>query len=155
MAKKKQKKHEQKSKKKKAQNKVKSCIKESTRLDELRETYYIAKVKDNFEYIRAVEFESHSDWLWYMHGISDEDSQNLILGYIRNKSIVLFTGSDKHKVDKKYITVEDIMQLRDICRDKLGLGNYKVYNGIRYDTEKCRYEALGTIIDFDIRKTGE
>ena len=118
----------------------------------MRDVYYIAKIKDQFEISKAIDFDTHYNWLWYMYGIVNDEAYKLILGYIKDKKIVLFTGEEKGRIDRSILGVEDVMKLRKICKNKFGLGNYKIYNGIKYNEEKNRYDALGTIIDFDIRQ---
>ena len=104
------------------------------------------------EISKAIDFDTHYNWLWYMYGIVNDEAYKLILGYIKDKKIVLFTGEEKGRIDRSILGVEDVMKLRKICKNKFGLGNYKIYNGIKYNEEKNRYDALGTIIDFDIRQ---
>ena len=84
--------------------------------------------------------------------MDEELIHNQILGFIKDKNIVLFTGRNRDKVARKEITFENIMELHNICRDNIGIGNYKIYNGITTDKNTGKYTCIGTLLDFDVRK---
>ena len=150
------KKKEQKKKKEKEKVSKKQLRKQNKIIEpmvnEAQDLYFLAKIDGSFLVAKATQYRDHAEWLRYKFGIDEEIIKNQILGYIKGKKIVIFNGKDRTAINRKDITFENVVELHNICRDNIGIGNYKIYNGIRTDKETGKSNYIGTILDFDVRK---
>lgn len=139
-------KKKQSKKKAKKLNESKSKVKKN----EIKVEYLLAKVDNAYKFVRTEIYNNYKEWLYNTSGI--RDISNLILGRIKGKETVLFIGENGDKVDSSRLTPDGFKQLHNFCRDYIGVGNYKVYNGVELDKETGRERYIGTIMDFDVRK---
>lgn len=117
-------------------------------------TFLLAKTNDNF--IITSKYGSHYDWLKNEKNLGKETVDSMTLGILRvndtKKEIVLFMGEDRRRVSRLVLQPNVILNLHNICRDNIGVGNYKIYNGLKIDKETGKEIYMGTIMDFDVRK---
>lgn len=140
-----------KSKKEKAEVKVKSPKKE--KVIKVKR-FLIAKIND--EFIITNKYDSHYDWLRAEKNLGRDTVNDMVLGKLkvtdRDKEIVLFTGEDKKRINRTMMQPNIILNLHNTCRDNVGVGNYKVYNGLKIDSETGKEIYISSILDFDVRK---
>lgn len=132
----------------KAQSKTKS--KNETRVQE----YLLAKIDDNF--IITNKYHSHYEWLHNEKHMNNTDIDGLVVGKLKikdkDREIVLYTCESKGKMNRSLLKPNVVMNLHNICRDNVGVGNYKIYNGIKIDKETGKEVYMSSIMDFDVRK---
>lgn len=148
-----------KKKKLKKQNKREERLKRSKEANEKATelehgSFRAIALKDNVWYEEVHPKRELYNWLEihserYVSNIKlDEQS---IAGYILDKEICLFCDRKDNRINRKCLSVENIMELHNLCRDKLGTGYYKIYNGYRVNG-LGEIEHVSSIMGFDVRK---
>lgn len=150
--------------KKSKENKVKKSKKDKTEVTkgikkkEIAKTrkFLLAKINDEFIITDTNKYGSHYEWLNVEKNIGVNTVDSMVLGILKVKEkgreIVLFTGEDKKRVNRTILSANVILNLHNICRDTVGVGNYKVYTGLKIDNETGKELYISSILDFDVRK---
>lgn len=88
---------------------------------------------------------SHKEWLKQVYGVSEEEYENIIRGYMKDGQVFFYKTSNFEPVDMQQLGIDSLKHIQIISMVYMNKYNPKCFNGMHIGESGTQWEPIDLI----------